>query len=189
MAKITSANSRGIEKIDEIATDGLLGTEDSLAYRTEEIEMHFHNYERWLGAAAAPSGETHVADSDSMTAFQIDAGNDDWGSWVQIVGSSDTPVTAGMSKFDLHRLMITNVENKKIITRIQIAAGTSGAAALAAGDYTELLVTPDNDGQQDPYEIMMHRQSSATKVWARCWVKATNTSTIDFFIGLHEYMA
>lgn len=175
------------DKIDSEAVDGLAGVSNSLAYKVHEIEKHFHSMERWLGAAAVPSGETHVADTDSMTAFQLDAGNDTWGAWVQIMGSSDSPVIAGMAKIDMHRIMVTDVQEKKVITRIQLAGGASGAAALAAGDYTEILVTPDNDGKQDPYDIMMGRFDAGTKGWARCWVKGTNTGTIDFFIGVHEY--
>ncbi len=175
------------EKIDNKITDGLSGVSNSLAYRVHEIEKHFHNNERWLGLAAVPAGETHRADIDSITAFQMDAGNDTWGTWLQVIGSSDTPVIAGMAKFDLHRILMSDVENKKRITRIQIAVGSSGAAGLAAGDYTEIIATPDNDAKQDPYSIMMPRYSAGEKVWIRCWVKATNTSKIDFFIGLHEY--
>ena len=174
-------------KIDNEETNGLDGVHDSLAYRVHEIETHFHSNERWMGAAAVPSGEVHVADEDSMTAFQIDAGNDTWGSWLQIMGSDDTPIQTGKKYIDMHRIMVTDVERKKAITRIQFAGGDSGAAGFAAGNYTELLATPDNDGKQDPYEIQMPRFPSGTKGWARCWVKAADTGTIDFFIGLHEY--
>lgn len=174
-------------KIDNQATDGLDGVDNSLAYRVHEIEKHFHNNERWFGLAAAPVGETHRADIDSMTPFQIDAGNDDWGAWIQILGSSDTPVTTGMIKFDLHRLLITEVETGKISTRIQIAFDTSAAAALAAGNYTELIIIPEKATKENPFEIKFPRVSNGTKFWARCWANGQNTHTLDFFYGLHEY--
>ena len=174
-------------KIDDETVTGLLGTNNSLAYKVHEIEKHLHNVERWMGLAASPSGETHRADSDSMTPFRIDAGNDTWGAWVQICGSDDTPVTAGMVKLDVHRIVISDVENTKTLTKIQLAGGASGAAALAAGDYTEIMLMPEKDGKQDPIDVMMPRFIAGTKGWARCWVSGENTSWIDFFYGLHEY--
>ena len=175
-------------KLDNLAVDGLLGVNNSLAYKVHEIEKHFHNTERWIGMAAIPSGTVHIGDSDSMTAFQIDAGNDDWGAWVQVLGSGDIPWTPGVVKGDAHRLLITDVERKKKITRIQIAFGPVDAAtALAANDYSEIMVTPDNDAKEDPFEIMMPRISIGDMAWARCWVKAENTGTIDFFYGVHGY--
>ena len=70
-------------------------------YGIFEIERHFHSYERWYEAAASPSGETHIADriGSGSGAFQIDAGNDDWGLWVQVLGSSDTPADTGKVKY------------------------------------------------------------------------------------------
>jgi hypothetical protein len=85
------------DKIDVAAADGLLGVADSVAYRVADVERHLLNWERWMGLAAVPVGETHRADSitDNPDPFQADAGNDDWGAWLQILGSSDTPVIAG----------------------------------------------------------------------------------------------
>ena len=97
----------------------------------EIVDRHFHGRERWFGAAAAPSGEVHVADSDSMTPFQPDAGNDTFGAWGQALGSSDTPSLAGMTWFDPHQIFITAAERNTSIHRVQVAWGASGAAALA----------------------------------------------------------
>jgi len=175
-------------KIDDQEVLGLLGTHNSQAYKIEEIEKHFHNKERWAGVAAIPSGTTHVADTDSMTAFQIDAGNDTWGAWVQILGSADIPFTSGTIKGDPHRMLITDVERKKIITRIQFAYGDVDATtALAAEDYSEIMVTPDNDAKESPFDVMMPRVSIGDMAWARCWIKAQDTGTIDFFYGAHGY--
>ena len=84
-------------KIDDLATAGLLGVVNSLAYRVHEIERHLHSGARWFETAAVPDGEVHVADSigSGAGAFQIDAGNDTWGAWVQVLGSEDTPTVAG----------------------------------------------------------------------------------------------
>ena len=97
-----------VNKITETATLGLGETYNSLAYRVAEIERHLHSGARWYEKATTPSGETHVADRIGVGAgaFQIDAGNDDWGSWVQILGSSDTPAEVGKAYFDPHQFIV-----------------------------------------------------------------------------------
>ena len=179
--------SQAVAGIDDVAVDGLAGAHDSLAYIANEIERHVHNKERWFGAAASPSGESHVADDNSMTPFVMTSGNDGFGAWLQILGSNDTPNRSGMERFDVHRLLITDVGTNRIITRIQIAAGSSGPNALAAGEYTEIMVTPEQNAKQEPVSMIDFRSVAGTKVWARCWVNGQNNRDIEFFIGIHEY--
>jgi len=178
------------QKIDSAATLGLTGTSDSLAYRTNEIERHLHHYERWFGAAAVPNAEVHVADSitTSATAFQMDAGNDTWGSYLQILGSSDTPAITGSVYFDLHRLAIVTVENANATHLVQVVFGATGVAGLTAGSYTEFVFRPQSvQGAEMIVDFQTRRIAAGTKAWIRCWVSGANTSTVDFFFGLHEY--
>jgi len=177
-------------KIDNAATDGLDGVEDSLAYRVEEIERHLHGWERWFGEAGTPSGEVHVADriGTTSTPFTIDGGNDTWGSWLQILGSSDTPAVAGQVKFDLHRIEITTVERTNATHFIQIGFGASGAAALTSNTYTEFVFRPSTvQGRAAPVTIISRRRDAGTLAWARCWVVGQNTGEVEFWAGLHEY--
>ena len=178
-------------KIDSAPVDGLLGVEDSLAYEVNEIERHIHNWERWMAAAAVASGEVHVADSisDNQTAFVADGGNDTWGSWLQVLGSSDTPVITAMPKFDLHRLLVSAHEHNNNLYLIQIAFGASGAAALAAGTCTEIaILTGGGNTEVGPVEVLDRRQDAGTKTWVRVWAVGQNTGTLGFLIGLHEYV-
>lgn len=184
---ISTAN---INKIDSAPSDGLNGVVDSVAYRIHEAERHMHSFERWFGAAAVPDGEVHVADRIGTTkvAFQVDAGNDTWGSWLQVLGSSDTPVDTGMTSFDGHRWIITAVERANAIHFIQVAAGASGAAALTAGTYSELIVKPITvNARAFPGFIQSRRIAAGTKVWVRAWAVGQATGTLDFFFGIHEY--
>jgi hypothetical protein len=174
-----------IAKIDSLATDGLSGVNNSLAYRIGEVERHFHSYERWYGLAASPSAETHRADqvAKDITAFRIDAGDDAYGAWVQVLGSSDTTL-----KFDLHRLMITDVERDGSTHFVQIACGETGDGAVTAGTYTEFVYKPQaTNTEETPVEVQMRRQTAGTKVWVRCLAYDQNTGTMDFYIGLHFY--
>lgn len=177
-------------EIDGAATDGLLGVADSLAYRAAEVERHLHSYERWFGLAAVPVGETHVADGvlANPSPFRIDAGNDTWGAWVQVLGSTDTPVNVGDAYFDLHRVEIVGVETANVTYFIQVASGESGAAALAAGTYTEFVFRPQSaNGRPAPVEMQDRRVAVGTKVWMRNLAKGENTAYLDLYVGVHSY--
>jgi hypothetical protein len=181
-------------KIDSLAVDGLAGVSNSLAYKVHEIEKHFHSCEDWFGVADTPSG-THFADdmTDHTLAapvdpFQIDAGNDVWGAWVQVFGTGDTPNRTDMVKFDLHKIQIVDSETANVHTFIQIGSGASGAAALSAGTYTTVAyLTPTAQSSHGAINFMQSRVAVGTAIWARCLAVATNTMTIDFYLGLHEY--
>ena len=162
-------------RIDDQATFGLEGVHNSLAYRVHEIEKHLHNSEDWFGLAVTPDAELHRADdivdytnANVINPFQIDAGNDNWGSWVQILGSSDTPNRTGMVKFDLHHIQVVASQTTNVEAFIQIAYGASGAAALAAMQYSTIpYLTPTNQAAEGSMPMMMPRVDAGTKVWAR----------------------
>lgn len=156
----------------------------------EILEAHHHSYERWFGAAAVANGEIHVADSilTVKVPFVVDAGNDDWGSWLQILGSSDTPAIAGNTKFDLHRFDFTAFETNNSVHGFQVASGASGAAALSAGTYSEFILrTGAGTTFIGPIDLLDKRSDVATKIWVRNWCHGVNTSTLSFFFGIHEY--
>lgn len=177
------------DKIDNAATLGLSGAHNSLAYRMHEVERHLHSYERWYELAAVPAGETHRADPAGTGGgvFQVDAGNNAYGSWLQILGSSDTPVATGSAYFDLHRIEVTATERSAIYV-LQIAFGATGAAALTAGDYIEIPFAPaSNLVDAGPVDVNSRRIAAGTKGWARCICPGQDTATLNFLIGLHEY--
>lgn len=160
--------------------------------RVKEIEKHLHNREFWLGAQAVPVGTVNVADdmTDGTTApFTPDAGNDTWGAWLQIVGSGDTPLQSGKTKYDLHRLLPFDDQEANAPTFIQIAWGNVDAAtALAAGDYsTTAYLTPTNQGASAPVEVLMPRIDVGKMAWIRIMAIGENTMNLSFYIGLHEY--
>ena len=178
-----------LTKLDNRATDGLSGVSNSLAYRIAEVERHLHQEERWFGAAASPSGETHVADriGVGVSAFELDAGNNTWGTWVQILGSTDTPADTGNVAMDVHRVLFTNAE-KNATYFLQFGAGDSGAAAITAGTYTEIAFQPaSNQIDSGPYNMQSRRADTGTKVWARCLCPGQDTGTLEFYVAIHEY--
>jgi hypothetical protein len=169
---------------------------NALLAESEIIEEHFHGDERWYGKAKTADGEIHVADLISLytktsfviAPFQLDAGDDGWGAWVQLLGSSDTPMEVGKTKFDFHKMLIVAAEQTLAQTFIQIASGTSGAAGLTAKTYTTIgYHTAVNHGSQGAVQFMFKRHVAGTKCWGRTLSIGKNTGTIDFYIGLHEY--
>ena len=174
-------------KIDGKSVNGLEGVKDSLSYKVEQIERHFHSAGSWFGVAASPSA-TNKADriGDGIAAFEIDAGNETWGAWVQILGSDDTPARSGMVYFDPHEMIVTDTEDAAIYF-IQITRGASGAAGLAAGLYTEIIYNATVQKETAILNIHTGRAPAGSLLWARCLALGQNTSTMNFYIGLHEY--
>ncbi len=151
-----------------------------------------HNWERWFEEAAAPGGASFAdrfgTGAAATNPFQINAGNSLWGGWVQILGSGDTPADAGMRYFDLHRIGIV-ASQRTTAYCVQIGFGASGAAALAAGTYTEFIYLPTGTvGEQTIIDIISERQLAGTLAWARCIAPGQNLGTLDFYFGLHEYI-
>ena len=179
---------RDTQKIDNAATDGLQGVSNSLAYRVHEIERHLHSGARWFETATTPDGEVHVADEigSGGGAFQIDAGNDTWGSWVQVLGSSDTPTVTGKAYFDPHQFIVEGTERASTYF-IRMTRGASGAAGLAAGTYTEFVYAASVQKEAGIISVQTGRAPAGSKLWAQCMCPGENTGTLDFYFGLHEY--
>jgi len=191
MALIKLLSAYGI-KIDNAATLGLLGTSNSLGYRTEEIEKHFHNQEKWFGLAGTPNGEIHRADlmDGLIQPFALLSGASAFGNWVQILGSSDTPFKAAQVKYDLHRAMITTTNSTNAFI-IQIATGESAGLAtkITAKDYSSFpYIASTNQSDSGISDIIDPREGSGEKHWARCACVGASAKTINCYFGLHEYV-
>ena len=183
-----------LAKIDNAGAMGLAGTSNSLAYRVGEAERHFHSNESWFGAALVPNGTIHVADRIGTTVapFVLDggggAGTGSWGLWVQILGSSDTPARVGDVKYDFHKVVVTAAERANTIYLVQVGFGASGAAALAAGTYTEFVYYAGAAvSRAAPLEFQCRRHDVGTLAWARTWAVGADTGTLSTLWGLHAY--
>lgn len=186
-------NGSPLIKIDNLAINGLEGVEGSLGYKVDTIEKHLHNNEKWFGLAGTPDAELHRADRITLlpSPFRADAGDDDWGSWLQVLGSNDTPVKSGMLKFDFHKVLIHGHERNTNMYVMQMASGESAdlAAKLVSEDFTELtLVTGGGTSEVGAIDFKDIRCDAGDKVWARIWADGQNTGWLDFYIGIHEYI-
>lgn len=177
-----------LQKIDSAATLGLSGTRNSLAYRVNELDRHVHHYSRAFGLAAVPDAEVHRADTitSDPEPFVIDAGNDTWGTAIQIFGSTDTP--SGWIYWDPHLISVVAVETANVTYFIQMISGTSAAAGLTAGTYSDKVFRPQSaNGRPAPVEVGFRRQAAGTKLWMRTLARGENTATLSCYVEFHGY--
>ena len=177
-------------KIDDAATSGLAGTSNSLAYRVHELERHFHNVERWWGAAAVPD-ETNAIAATVTVPFVAVSGDNTWGAAIPICGTADNPVLSTDAKFDIHRLLIVSLDDETDAWRIRIIWGTGTSAdAITAGQWSEIMLqsnaVPGNRAGGQPLDVIMRRETVGTKLWAQVW-NNTNRETMSFYWGAHGY--
>lgn len=183
-----------LSKIDSNATNGLEGTNNSLAYRVHEIEKHFHSREVWFGENAGRTGEVTCGARDVMTPFQVDAGDDTYGTTpLCVIGTGDVPISSGYVKLDLHRIVVVDVEATADlkIHKVQLIWGSGTVAAAIQADQVSDVppFIPLRGAAFTVMDVMMPRITIGTdKVWIRHWVDGVTTGTMDFFIGVHEYI-
>ena len=166
--------------------DTTLGSAATAASESTESANHVHSRERWM---ATLSGTVNrVATTNGTSGFVATAGNDTYGTAILILDTADTPVIAGKTKFDLHRLFVTDVGNTSLYRVRLIYNGTVAADSVTSGYYTETIYRVDaTSSDRKPLEIQMPRMASGTKVWASVWCAGQNAQSFTFLFGLHEY--
>lgn len=187
---LTVAQIAELEKIDNAATDGLLGINNSLAYRVHEIEKHLHSRGRFWGALAAPD-ETNAIEANVNRPFVAISGNNTWGTAIPICGTDDVPVPSGLVKFDAHRLLISDLDDDTTPWRVRFIYGTGTSAdAISAEQWSEEMIessaVPGNRAGGTPLDFQMPRIDVGTKLWCQVW-NDTNLAELSFFWGAHGY--
>jgi hypothetical protein len=158
---------------------------------SEIIENHLHNYEKWFGAFSGVADELHVAErmGGGILPFTLTSGNDDFGSWVQVFGSTDTPIVQDKTHFDFHRCLITGT-NSTATFIIQIVSGESSEIAdkLTAEDFNEFpYISSSNSNDSGISEVIDKRCAVGEKIWMRACCIGQDAKTISLYNGIHEY--
>jgi hypothetical protein len=169
------------------------GVTRTFSFDAHIIEEHFHTQEYWLGISGDQSGNDWAA--DTLNVFQAISGANDYGGdaddEAKVLGTADTPMIAGNITFDVRQILIEDV-SVDTVWKLRIAWGTTTVGnAVAAGDYTEIMLQFDSTNPQQsagiPISIRMPRLTAGSdQVWIEAW-NATDNATIDFFVGIHEY--
>jgi hypothetical protein len=183
------------ERIDHLAVDGLLGVNNSLAYKVHEIEKHFHHLGRVYGKSADQSGVDWALEN-SLTTFRAISGNGVFGAdtndEAKVWGTGDTSDIVGDTKFDLSQILVVTLSvDTPYILRLVYGTGTM-AAAIIAKQYSCILAQNSVTGAKAngaAIPIAMRRLTyGVDKIWlqAAC---ASDNATADVLIGLHGYVA
>ena len=154
-----------------------------LNFTLQEVEDHFHNRERWLGAQAVVG---RVA-GDVLATFQAVSGNNVYGAALQIMDVNDTPILAGSIAFD-PRMVLFTAASTNTLNKLRFIFGVSNVGnAEAAGQYTEMVYEQDAGATtHKPVELRCPRLPSGTLMWVKLW-NAANLATVNFVFGMHEY--
>jgi len=143
---------------------------------------------RFRGGARMPVGQAHVSDEDSGTPFEITSGNDDFGDWVLVLGSDDTPAEGGecyvIPKFQVISFADTG-------TTYIIHLGFGDTVEAAASDYTAASIQSPAAAAQSVIPLLevlgCACHDVGTKAWVRVKVCGKNASTIELFPLVNEH--
>ena len=134
---------QGLDKADVLVdldtllarlTETRSGNLDGLPF----IEHHVHNLDRWFGKSGDQSGN-NWATENSLTPFQAVSGDGAFGTAIKVMGSADTPVIAGRTKFDLHRIHVLSCDQATVYyIRFIFGSGNDADVEEAAGRYTDV---------------------------------------------------
>ncbi len=182
-----SRTSGTIPKLDRVAVAGLLGGNNSLAYKVHEIEKHLHNSEYWYGNAGSSSMDRA---NNTQTPWTLTANvvANTYGTEVQIASANDFTADgmASAVNMDVHRILVTESSANDQTYVIQLWCGTStfGAATFC----TEVPYrTGGAAAEVVPVPVICPRIAVGDKLWTR--VKCSSGgATLDFFLGLHGYV-
>jgi hypothetical protein len=135
-------------KIDNLAVNGLTGIENSLAYKVNEIEKHFHNTPLYYGSDGAGS-----CTQDGLTVFSLSAGSGAYGQETQIHDGTVIEGGDATKKFDFHEMYITSVGTANRLTYIEFicteqSAGVNLDGATNATNKLDLTGHSLNNGNK-----------------------------------------
>jgi hypothetical protein len=159
---------------------------------------HHHNYSRTVGSTAGvgPGVVTSITPFAATSA----AGANNFGVAILVFdgtegdfGFPDAPI----SSFDPSEIFVTAVSANGRVwsmrfafeqTKEQLAPHANAAAAVAAGDYSEISIKVDQtNAASTPMAMLAPRLKRGSKVWVQA-KDSTGTGTISFLVTrLHGY--
>lgn len=174
---------RNLKKVDELATDGLSGTSNSLAYRVHEIEKHFHNSLQVYGLTS------NTMARKSTSPIVITGGNGAWGT--ELVLHDGTVIESGdtVKKFDLNQLFVTAVGTANRVTILEFYKNTPGTALTGVtiditGGTIENMFTKNAHGLSDGDRVILSSIATTTGINAYTVYYVVNRAANYFNLSL-----
>jgi hypothetical protein len=184
----TIAKLGAFKALDGVTVLGLLGVNNSLAYKTHEIEKHLHNSEFWFGN----DGDSTMSRANNLTPFRLtaNASANTYGTEVQLSAANDfnTDIegqTAAV-KIDVHKISVveSSINDKNYMIQFWSGTGTFGESTFR----TEVPYrTGGNSAEAQPIDVICPRFAVGEKIWARAKCE-TGGATIDILPGIHGYI-
>lgn len=116
--------------MDNLATNGLAGVADSLAYRVHEIEKHLHNSEQVFGN----SGNDMTA--DTPVKFTVTGGDNAWGTELMLTDGTVIESGSATKKFDLNEIYIVSVSAANKISIVEFLYSPINTGVACTFDFT-----------------------------------------------------
>jgi len=172
-------NQSAINKIDEQAVDGLLGTSNSLAYKVSGIERHFHNSEQVLG------NNVNFMGADIPIAFTVTGGDNAWGTELMIHGGDVIESGSTTKKMDMNTLYVVSTTAANQISILEFLYGTAGTAitAITLTDATDLF-TKANHGLVNGDKIIVNSVVTTTGLTSYTVYYIIAVAGADFQVSL-----
>lgn len=156
----------------------------------EKIDEEGHTPEEFCGAHASPVFPTTASDPGTMTPFVLTGGNDTWGDWLHMIGSTDLPIRTGKADYDIHEVLVSSVSTAST-GRIQLGWDLTTSTALITNEtYTSIMFQPSGVGANvsaGPIGMRMPDIAVGTLLFGRCWIDGENGATVSVFLGNHEF--
>lgn len=121
---------------DNATVSGLAGTEDSLAYKINELEKHIHNTPQHYGSDGAGN-----CTLDGLTEFIASAGNGAWGREDQLHDGTVFESGDATKKFDFGEIYVTAVgtANRPLLIELLVTTQAGAVALDGATNATNVL--------------------------------------------------
>jgi len=187
-----------IEKIDDVATNGLSGVSNSLAYRVEEIEKHLHSSGRCFGATGAPGVGPGLLTSLLPFKAVTSATASTYGSSIVVFnGTEDFDLTFTPVYTDPHKILVTDVSDSGIWKLRMANSGWNGSAntyatmaeAVTANKYSEFIIKVDSTkADAVALSVQTGRMRIGSTLWAQVMHDDSGAETMKFLICAHGYV-
>ena len=157
-------------------------------HESRELEQHFHHQgtgTKWFGWDGVAGGQ-----QDGSTCYQLTCGNDDFGDELLILDAGDTPVDANYNYFDPQEIVVCDT-NQEGLWYIKFYIDTGSGDFVDAEVLTTVAVSIEritNRVITCPVPVGAKRSAVGLKIWAEAKCAGQNAKTIDFIVGLHEYI-
>jgi hypothetical protein len=121
---------KDIDKIDDLAVDGLSGVSNSLAYKVHEIEKHFHNSEQIWGLTS------NILARKATTPVVVTGGAAAWGTELMLTDGTVIESGSATEKFDFNHLYLVAVGTANRPTILEFYYSPIGTGVACTFDET-----------------------------------------------------